>query len=87
MVVHTSSTVVSFAAYFSDLKPSGDKVAYMRRMLELSGTVDVARLVLDSDGDAAFFYEVPEVAPDTLDQIEAQFTMLLIGMAVVHVGA
>ena len=87
VVVHTSSTVVSFAAYFSDLKPSGDKVAYMRRMLELSGTVDVARLVLDSDGDAAFFYEVPEVAPDTLDQIEAQFTMLLIGMAVVHVGA
>ena len=84
MILQGSSTVATFVAYFSDLMPTGDKVAVMRNMLELSRTVDVARLAIDSDGDVALLYEVPAIDADTLGQVEAQFTLLLIEMAMGH---
>lgn len=72
--------VTSLVAGFGDLQPKGDKVQYMRRLLELSRIADVAKIGLDSTGDVSLMYEVPKVTPDLLGDVIVQFLPLTLGL-------
>jgi hypothetical protein len=41
---------------------------------------------LDSDGDVAFLYELPEMLPDTVEHMKEQFTRLLALAVALHAG-
>ena len=86
LAIQVSEGLISFIASFGDLRPKGNKGVYMRRMLELNRSADVARVALDTDGNVALLYEVPEVGPELLDQIGEQFGPLLAGLTVLERG-
>jgi hypothetical protein len=86
VVTRVTDHLVSLIAYLGDAKPKGDRSGYMRRMLELNRSADIARMALDADGDVALLYEVPGVEPDLFDRVREQFGQLLVGLVTLERG-
>ncbi|MBC7224918.1 MAG: hypothetical protein H5T59_11715 [Anaerolineae bacterium] len=51
--------VVSLVAFFSDLRPSGDLLAYYRKMADANLQMDVCKVALSDEDTVAFMYQVP----------------------------
>jgi WD40 repeat protein len=86
LLIRVSERLVSAVAFLGDVKPKGNKGAYMRRLLELNRAADVARLGLDNDGDVALLYEVPDVDPGLFDRVREQFGSLLAALVALEQG-
>jgi hypothetical protein len=86
VTVRAFRQVVSCIAYLGGAKPTGDKKAYMTRLLELNRAANVAKVGLDKDDDAALMYEVPCVFPGLISMMQEQFSLLLIGVIALHAG-
>jgi hypothetical protein len=86
VTVRAFRQVVSCIAYLGGAKPTGDKRAYMTRLLELNRAANVAKVGLDKDDDAALMYEVPCVFPGLISMMQEQFSLLLIGVIALHAG-
>lgn len=67
--------VVSLVAFFADLQPHGDRLAYYRKMADSNLQMDVCKVALSQEDTVAFMYQVP--VPDTaalkqgLDRLQA----------------
>lgn len=74
--------VVSLVAFFADLQPHGDRLAYYRKMADSNLQMDVCKVALSQEDTVAFMYQIP--VPDTaalkqaLDRLQAY--VLLIGL-------
>ena len=77
---------ISFVLALGDTRPKGDKKKYMRGLLELNRSANVAKVGLDSDGDVTLLYEVPQLFPDLLEKAKAQLGLLLVGLVALEAG-
>ncbi len=84
LVIRANERVVSLVAYLPGSRPKGDQHDALHGLLELNRAADVARVGLDTDGDVALLYEVPDVDRDLFTRLREQFAALLVG--VVHLG-
>jgi hypothetical protein len=83
--VNTSRQVISLGAFLG-MKPQGNKVQFLQRLLQLNRVADVARVGFDADDEVAFLYEVPVVVPGLLEKVKSQFMLLSVGVAAIAAG-
>jgi len=86
VLARVSDKVISFILYLPGVKPTGDKNKYLGHLLDMNRVANVGKVGLDSDGDVAFLYEVPELLPDTVEHMKEQFTRLLALAVTLHAG-
>ena len=77
--VHTSRRVISLIVPMQGMRPGGNKDK-LRGLLDLNRDADVAKVGLDSKGHVKLLYEVPQVAPDLVEQASAQLASLQVAV-------
>lgn len=86
VLIRTGEHCVTIVLPLGGVKPVGDKKKYLSHLLDLNRVANVAKLGIDSDGDVALLYELPELLPDTIDNVREQFVTLLAGVLAMHAG-
>lgn len=68
------------------LRPRGNEQRYLTRLLEFNRLADVAKVVLDEDGDVALVYEVPRLSPALVRHAGEQVSRLWASAVQMHSG-
>jgi hypothetical protein len=86
VLIRTGEHAISVILPMGGVKPIGDKKKYLSHLLDLNRVANVAKVGIDSDGDVALLYELPELLPDTIEKVREQFVTLLAGVLAMHAG-